>query len=271
MTPERAARLVAGWARAYTRGLPGPIGERRIGELEADLHDHIAHERARGVGDAQITRSVLSRMVRGLPADASWRRQLAKAAHRERSASRAALRVLIGTGLILLVPLVAMALGDDVVWGPVDFALAGALLAGTGLVHQAVRRAGGRAYRIAAGMGLASALLLVWATLALGVIGAEGDRADLMYAGVLAVGLIGAVGARLRPRGMARAMFATALSLGAVAAIAVITGEHRSPVTSVFEIVGLNAFFAALFAGSGLLFRHAAGGDRAAGAGPATT
>jgi hypothetical protein len=33
-----------------------------------------------------------------------------------------------------------------------------------------------------------------------------------MYIGVLAVGIIGAIIARLRPRGMARALFATALA-----------------------------------------------------------
>ena len=48
MTPERMAALVAWWVRRYTRNLPAPIAERRIGEIDADLHDHIAHERAGG-------------------------------------------------------------------------------------------------------------------------------------------------------------------------------------------------------------------------------
>jgi hypothetical protein len=177
----------------------------------------------------------------------------------------------LGTGLILLLPLVGMLVSDEVAWGPGDFALAGALLVGAGLLHQAVQRAGGRDYRIAAGLALGSALLLVWATLAVGVIGAEGDRADAMYAGVLAVGLIGAVIARLQPQGMARAMFAMALSQGAVAALALAAGKHHDPVTSVLEIAGLNGIFAALFVGSALLFRRAARGPRSAGAGPATT
>jgi hypothetical protein len=44
MTPERMAGLVARWARFYTRNLPAPIAERRIDEIDADVHDHIAHD-----------------------------------------------------------------------------------------------------------------------------------------------------------------------------------------------------------------------------------
>ena len=47
MTPERMAALVARWVRLYTRNVPPPIAERRIDEIDADLHDHVAHERAR--------------------------------------------------------------------------------------------------------------------------------------------------------------------------------------------------------------------------------
>ena len=48
MTPERMAGLVARWARLYTRDLPTPVAERRVTEIDADLHDHISHERAEG-------------------------------------------------------------------------------------------------------------------------------------------------------------------------------------------------------------------------------
>jgi hypothetical protein len=48
--------------------------------------------------------------------------------------------------------------------------------------------------------------------LAVGVIGTEDDPANLMYVGVLAVGIIGAIIARFRPHGMARTLFATALA-----------------------------------------------------------
>lgn len=48
--------------------------------------------------------------------------------------------------------------------------------------------------------------------LAVGLIGNEENLANLMYIGVLAVGLIGAAIARLEPGGMARVLFAMALA-----------------------------------------------------------
>jgi hypothetical protein len=263
MTPERMAELVARWVRFYTRDLPTPVARRRVDEINADVHDHIAHERARGTSDQRIALSVLSRMVRGLAADASWRGQHA----RHKTAYRSAVGIAIATACILLVPLVAMQFTDEVAWSPADFAVAGVLLFGAGLTYERVARKGGNvAYRVAVGVAVAAALILVWLIGAVGVIGEEGDRADLMYFGVLAVGIIGAVIARFRPDGMARALLATALAQGLVAVIALVAGKHQAPISSVFEIVGLNGFFIALFIGSALLFRHAgAGRDSACG------
>ena len=47
------------------------------------------------------------------------------------------------------------------------------------------------AYRLAIGATLVTSLLLVWVIGAVGLIGAEGDPFDLIYAGVLAIGIIG--------------------------------------------------------------------------------
>lgn len=76
MTPERVAELVARWVRLYTRQLPTAIAQRRVDEIGADVHDQIADERARGTSDRRIALSILSRMARGLTADASWRRRV---------------------------------------------------------------------------------------------------------------------------------------------------------------------------------------------------
>jgi hypothetical protein len=73
MTPERAAELVGRYVRFYTQELPAPIAQRRVGEIAADVHDHIAHERARGTSDRRIALAILSRMARGLIADVAWR------------------------------------------------------------------------------------------------------------------------------------------------------------------------------------------------------
>jgi hypothetical protein len=255
MTPERMAELVERWTRFYTRELPTPIAQRRVAEIGADVHDHIAHERARGASDRRIALSILSRMVRGLAADASWRRQHAKPT----TARRSTIAIVLAAALVLLLPLVAMQITDEVAWSPADFAAAGVLLVGSGLIYALVaRKAGNIAYRAAVGVAVATALLLLWVVGAVGVIGEDGDRADLLYGGVLAVGVIGAVSARLKPQGMARALLAMALATALVAVIALIAGKHEAPLSSASEILGLNGFFVALFLASAWLFRHAA-------------
>lgn len=113
------------------------------------------------------------------------------------------------------------------------------------------------AYRAAIGVALAAACILVWLSLGVGIIGKDGDPANLMYFGVLAVGIIGAVIARFRPHGMARALFAMALAQALVAAIALVA-RLGLPWSGPAEIVLLNAFFVAMFAGSAWLFRRAA-------------
>lgn len=209
MTPERIAALVARWVRLYTRGVPTPIAQRRIEEIDADLRDHLAHERAHGTGERRIALSILSRMIRGVAADAAWRGRHAGAAAGRPTAPEDAMTT-----------------------------------------HRTT-------YRSAVGVAVAAAFLLVWLSLGVGVIGKDGDRANLMYAGVLAVGIIGAVIARRRPHGMARALLATAAAQAVVAVIALAAGLGR-PWSGPSEIVLLNGFFVALFAGSALLFRHAA-------------
>jgi hypothetical protein len=138
MTPERMAGLVARWVRFYTRSLPEPIARRRIDEIDADLHDHSEHERARGTGDRRIALSIAARMVRGVAADLSWRSNRREAM--SNSTRRSVVRVALVTGLILLIPAVMMLTSDDAAWGVFDFVFAGILLAGTGLLLELAAR-----------------------------------------------------------------------------------------------------------------------------------
>lgn len=117
---------------------------------------------------------------------------------------------------------------------------------------------GKQTYRMAFALAIVSVLMLLWLIGAVGVIGVEGDPADGMYLGVIAVGLLGAIIARFRPSGMAYALFAMAGAQAVVAVIAMILGKHQSPVTSVYELWGLTGMFAAMFVGSAFLFRKAA-------------
>ena len=163
--------------------------------------------------------------------------------------NRAVVRIVLTTVLILLLPLIAMRFTDEVVWDLADFAVAGALLLGAGFTFELIaRKARSIAYRAAVGIAVAAALLLVWVNLAVGIIGNEGNPANLMYIGVLAVGIVGAVIARFQPHGMARALLAMALAQILVAVIALITGlGHTFVVTS---------FFVALWLTSAWLFRR---------------
>ena len=176
--------------------------------------------------------------------------------------------------LVLMVPLVAMQFTDEVVWTLDDFIFAGVLLGSVGLTYElAARMTGNTAYRVAVGLALAAALLLVWVNGAVGIIGSEDNPANLLYGGVLAAGIIGAIIARFRPPGMARALLAMALAQALVPVIALII--WKPDVTSSVDaflgtlgVLGVNAFFAMLFVGSAWLFRKAARGRTPAGAAP---
>lgn len=160
--------------------------------------------------------------------------------------------------LLLLLPVLAMQVTDEVAWELPDFAVAAALLFGACLAYELVARAGRSAlYRAALGLALVAAVTLVWLTLAVGLIGTEANPANLMYGAVLAVGIMGAVVARFRPRGMARALGAAALAQAGVAAVAILNGLG-DPWSGPLELLLLNGFFVTLFLGSAWLFRRAA-------------
>jgi hypothetical protein len=200
MTPERTAGLVARWVRFYTRDLPTPIAERRVAELDADLHDHIAHERAGGTGDRRIALGIASRMLRGLAADAAWRGRQAKAARHStkeeamkpsKELSRSAVRVAVGVAIVLALPLVAMQFSGEMVWSLGDFVALGVLVTVVGVaIELAVRRAGnlGVAVGIAA-LGVAA-----------GVFGEADDAPGLVLLGILLVLSAFAIGLRAAQR-----------------------------------------------------------------------
>jgi hypothetical protein len=102
MTLERVVRLVARWVRFYTRGLPAAVARRRVEEIGADLHDHVAHERAHGTSDRRIALGILSRMARGLAADAVWRRRVSPRKGHAMKFLLAILATAIGVAAIVL-------------------------------------------------------------------------------------------------------------------------------------------------------------------------
>ncbi|MBC6613254.1 hypothetical protein H8B15_20195 [Hymenobacter sp. BT507] len=147
-------------------------------------------------------------------------------------------------------------------WTLFDFVAAGVLLFGAGLTFVLLARMGNNTtYRVAVGVAVAAGLLLVWANMAVGLVGSEDNPANLLYGGVLAVALLGAFVARFRPLGMSNAMFAAALTYVVVTAIALFvwtpSGEVAEPQVHLVNVLVANGAFAAIWAISGVLFRRA--------------
>lgn len=81
--------------------------------------------------------------------------------------SRFIIRVVLVTATLLLIPLAAMQFTDEVNWGLGDFIVGGTLLVGAGLAYERFARRGSTvAYRVAVGVAVGTALLLVWISLA---------------------------------------------------------------------------------------------------------
>jgi len=172
--------------------------------------------------------------------------------------------VALATGLLLLIPLIAMQFSDEIVWTLSDFIFAGTLIFATGFTYILVTRVlaprmgDNIVYRVAVGFALFTGLFLIWVNGAVGIIGSEDNPVNALYFGVIAVGIIGAFIARFRPQGMVFTMFAMAIAQALIAAIAIIGGFYQSPPSTLFHIIGVNGFFIMLFVIAALLFRHTA-------------
>jgi len=151
---------------------------------------------------------------------------------------------------LLLLPLVAMQFTEEVNWSPGDFVFAAILIGGVGVAMEvAVRLSSKREYHIASAIALLAAFLLVWINAAVGIIGAEQNPLNLLFGGVLVVGLVGALAGGFDARAMSRAMSMAAV---AQALVALIAWHHG------FMIVPITAVFMALWLLSAGLFRRAA-------------
>ncbi len=177
--------------------------------------------------------------------------------------NRNIIRIAIVTGLILMIPLVAMQFVEGWNWSLIDFIAAGALIFGTGLSYELISRKGSTTkYKIAAGIAIGAAFLLIWINMAVGFIGSGANLPNVMYFGVICLGMIGATVARLQPKGMAYTMFAmaTAQFLVPVVALIVVRPVLDEP-AGIIGVFMLNLFFVMLFFISGLLFRHSSNGN----------
>lgn len=117
-------RLARSWTSLYTRGVSPTAREERVAELESDLWEHRA-----ATGDGLATQAaILSRCVRGMPADLAWRRRQARRPFTLRQVARGAGWTVFGVAAAFLLavtgsgaaPLVGLAEHQD--WDPADVA-----------------------------------------------------------------------------------------------------------------------------------------------------
>ena len=82
------------------------------------------------------------------------------------------IRIALGTGLILLIPLLVMQITDEVDWQIGDFVVMGILLFSAGLAYELLtQKISSTAYRVAVGIAIGILFLLIWAELAVGIFG----------------------------------------------------------------------------------------------------
>ncbi|MDT8324600.1 MAG: zf-HC2 domain-containing protein [Bacteroidota bacterium] len=241
--------------------LPSYIGGEASAETRALVEAHAQHDpeiaRIIRAGAPDITGSSSATQ----PPDALERKTILRL---RRSIRRKMAYVAIATVSILMIPLVAMQFTGEVNWSPADFIVMGMLLIGTGLAYVLISQVSdSRTYHAAVGVAVVTGLLLIWINLAVGIIGSEDNPANALYIGVILIGLVGVGIARLRPRGMARTLFAMAVFQLLVPVIAMIIWRPSlADPPGIAGVFMLNALFAALFAVAGLLFRHSAGDSR---------
>lgn len=166
-------------------------------------------------------------------------------------------RNLVVAGVILLIPIIMMQVSEGWNWDLFDFVFATVLIVGALSAYDFVSGMSGTlSYKIAVGIAVVAGFLLVWINGAVGIIGNEDNGANLMYFGVLFIGVIGALLARFRAEGMSNSLFVTAFAQFLVPIVAfIIWRSNFSP--GVWQVFILNAGFVVLFIVSASLFRHA--------------
>lgn len=160
---------------------------------------------------------------------------------------------------VLMIPYVAMKFTDEVNWQWNDFLSMGIVLIGSAITYEIIaRKSTNTTYRVAFIVGLLAAFLLFWVNAAVGIIGSENQEANLLYGGVLVVGLVGSIISRFQPKGMSTTLLVAAIAQVLVPLIALIVWppSEISWSPGIMGVFLLSSFFAFLFYLSSRLFRR---------------
>lgn len=113
-----------------------------------------------------------------------------------------------GAIALVLTPLVAMQFTNEVDWDETDFIFA-AIIFGIvgGLIELAVRLSSSWYFRIGAMFAVLAGFMVVWANLAVGMIGNEDNPINLWFGAVLFIAITGCIISRFRSSILPGAMF----------------------------------------------------------------
>lgn len=163
------------------------------------------------------------------------------------------------TALILLTPLIAMQVTEEVNWTVGDFVFAGAMLLGAGVTYELAARVGGLAYQAAVVVALGTGVLIMWVTGAVGIIGSENNPGNQLYLAVVALAIFAAIVTGGRAGRMVWAMSVVALAtlLAPVIAYFAHVAEPRSDVMAP-EVYAATGVFTVGWAAAAFLFHNAA-------------
>ena len=165
-----------------------------------------------------------------------------------------------GAAVLLSLPAIAMSFFPNagVDWTGSDFVVMGAmLLIACAAVEVGAHLADDFAYLGGVVFAVGTGFVTVWANLAVGMIQDEGNPANLVFAGVLALALLGTLAVRFKARGMSNVMFATGALQALVGLYVVLAGLDDLYTASLISAFALPWWLAAG------LFRLSANGGAA--------
>ncbi len=158
--------------------------------------------------------------------------------------------------MLLLLPLIAMQFTSEVNWTASDFLFAAIVfgLAG-GTLELGARVSTQTAYRLGALLAVAGCFLIVWISMAVGIIGESDDPRNLIYFALVAIAAIGSYATHGEAAGLKR-------TFGALTAVQLLVAVlHYGPSRLA---VPIDLFFALLWGTSALLFAAAHRSERGA-------
>lgn len=212
--------------------------------LTQSSHVHHAGAAASGIG---LPLSLARRTMLAMNMHADWLGR-----HRWRIARW------LAAALVLLMPLLAMQLSDEMNWGAEDFIWLAAMVTAFGLMFE-VGLTWSRSlfYRAGLVVALASSFMLIWVMVAVGMIGSEGNSLNLLYFATLGGGALVAAQARFAAEGMMRALLVVAAGQIVVCGVALVSGAGVIQAPTVLRLIAATGFFTALWLSAAALFRRA--------------